>query len=126
MIQLQVLNYLLDTKDVPFISQNELNVEYFSEYPKEYLFIENHLKEYNSIPDKETFIAKFPDFPVIKVNEQAEYLLSELQKDKNKRKLAGIFNNVRTLLMNNDIDKAIKLFQDAQNIGNTQTVKCDD
>lgn len=126
MIQLQVLNYLLDTKDVPFISQNELNVEYFSEYPKEYLFIENHLKEYNSIPDKETFIAKFPDFPVIKVNEQAEYLLSELQKDKNKRKLAGIFNNVRTLLMNNDIDKAIKLFQDAQNIGNTQTVKCVD
>ena len=126
MIQLQVLNYLLDTKDVPFISQNELNVEYFSEYPKEYLFIENHLKEYNSIPDKETFIAKFPDFPVIKVNEQAEYLLSELQKDKNKRKLAGIFNNVRTLLMNNDIDKAIKLFQDSQNIGNTQTVKCVD
>ena len=126
MIQLQVLNYLLDTKDVPFISQNELNVEYFSEYPKEYLFIENHLKEYNSIPDKETFIAKFPDFPVIKVNEQADYLLSELQKDKNKRKLAGIFNNVRTLLMNNDIDKAIKLFQDAQNIGNTQTVKCVD
>lgn len=126
MIQLQVLNYLLDTKDVPFISQNELNVEYFSEYPKEYLFIENHLKEYNTIPDKETFIAKFPDFPVIKVNEQAEYLLSELQKDKNKRKLAGIFNNVRTLLMNNDIDKAIKLFQDAQNIGNTQTVKCVD
>lgn len=126
MIQLQVLNYLLDTKDVPFISQNELNVEYFSEYPKEYLFIENHLKEYDSIPDKETFIAKFPDFPVIKVNEQADYLLSELQKDKNKRKLAGIFNNVRTLLMNNDIDKAIKLFQDAQNIGNTQTVKCVD
>lgn len=126
MIQLQVLNYLLDTKDVPFISQNELNVEYFSEYPKEYLFIENHLKEYDSIPDKETFIAKFPDFPVIKVNEQADYLLSELQKDKNKRKLAGIFNNVRTLLMNNDIDKAIKLFQDAQNIGSTQTVKCVD
>lgn len=126
MIQLQVLNYLLDTKDVPFISQNELNVGYFSEYPKEYLFIENHLKEYNSIPDKETFIAKFPDFPVIKVNEQADYLLSELQNDRNKRKLAGIFNNVRTLLMNNDIDKAIKLFQDAQNIGNTQTVKCVD
>ena len=126
MIQLQVLNYLLDTKDVPFISQNELNVEYFSEYPKEYLFIENHLKEYNTIPDKETFIAKFPDFPVIKVNEQAEHLLSELQNDRNKRKLAGIFNNVRTLLMNNDIDKAIKLFQDAQNIGNTQTVKCVD
>lgn len=126
MIQLQVLNYLLDTKDVPFISQNELNVEYFSEYPKEYLFIENHLKEYNTIPDKETFIAKFPDFPVIKVNEQADYLISELQNDRNKRKLAGIFNNVRTLLMNNDIDKAIKLFQDAQNIGNTQTVKCVD
>ena len=126
MIQLQVLNYLLDTKDVSFISQNELNVEYFSEYPKEYLFIENHLKEYNTIPDKETFIAKFTDFPVIKVNESADYLLSELQKDKNKRKLAGIFNNVRTLLMNNDIDKAVQLFQDAQSIGNTQQVKCVD
>ena len=113
MIQLQVLNKILQTGDPSLILLNNLTPDFFSDYREEFKFILDHYSKFNVIPDKETFIQKFNDFSFIEVNEPDSYLVEELYNDKNRRDLAVVFNQMRSLLMNNDINKATKLFKEA-------------
>ena len=110
MIQLQVLNHLLDTKDSSMLLMNNITDEFFSDYKEEYEFICNHLNEYGSIPDKLTFLDKFPNFDIVEVNESSDYLIDKLYDDRNTRKLAEIFNGIRELLTKGDIDAAMQLY----------------
>lgn len=111
MIQLQLLNKILDDKDVSIITTNNLNVSYFSDYSNEFTYIKNHIDQYGNIPDKETFLTVFPDFPLIQVDEPISYLLGELYKDRNTRFLAKSFNKVRESLLNNNVDEAIQTYK---------------
>lgn len=110
MIQLQVLNKVLETKDSALISLNNIDTSYFSDYKEEFKFIKNHIDTYGNVPDIETFLSNFPNFELIKVNESSDYLIDELFKDKSKRLLANSFNKVRDLVLNNKIEEAVELY----------------
>lgn len=112
-IQLQVLNKVLQDKDASFLTLNNLNVGYFSEYPEEYKYIQQHLTSYGNVPDLETFLACFPHFEIIKVGESNAFLLEELQRDYNARHLAKSFNRVRDLIMSDKTDEAIEVYKRA-------------
>ena len=112
MIQLQMLNYLLSSRDASLITVNNLTDKYFSEYKNEFLFIKAHLDKYGNIPDLTTFLAAFPEFDVITVNESVNYLLEELFKDYRTRNMAETFNKVRTLLMNGKEEEAARVYSD--------------
>lgn len=113
MIQCQCLNYILSSKDASCISSNNLSAEYFSDYVDEFNFIKSHIDEYGNVPDIETFISKFQDFDLVEVSESPSYLITELYADRNKRKLAGIFNKVRSLLMEDKTSDAMSLYMSA-------------
>lgn len=113
MIQCQVINKILDTKDSSLILLNNLTDEYFSDYLNEFYYIKNHLNNYGNIPDKASFLEKFPEFDLLEVNETDKYLIEELYQDRNKRKLASVFNKVRDLLNDNKTDDALKLYTSA-------------
>lgn len=113
MIQLQYLNRVLDSRDSYLLTNNKLTVDFFSDYVEEYKFICNHLNTYGNIPDKETFLASFKDFDIIKVSESNNYLLDELYKDKNRRSLASTFNKVRDLLNNDKVEEAMSIYLSA-------------
>lgn len=108
MIQLQVLNYLLDSKDSSFLLMNNLTKEFFSDYPEEFEFINSHYLSYGKIPDKLTLLAKFPDFDIIEVEETPKYLIDALYEDKNRRDLTVTFNNIRKLLNENNVEAALE------------------
>ena len=108
MIQLQVLNYLLDSKDSSFLLMNNLTKEFFSDYSEEFEFINSHYLTYGKIPDKLTLLAKFPDFDIIEVDETPKYLLDALYEDKNRRDLTVTFNNIRKLLNENNVEAALE------------------
>lgn len=110
MIQLQVLNYILDTKDINFLSYNNIDLSFFSDYKNEFKYIFDHISTYNKVPDKESFLSQFPNFDIIKVNENSDYLINELYKDKNTRTLAKTFNSIRDLLNQGKIEDAMSLF----------------
>lgn len=110
MIQNQFINKLLSTRDVNMVTVNNLNSDYFDTYSREFKFIKDHIDTYNSVPDIETFIHKFPDFDLLEVNEPVNYLLDALYEDKNKRDLAKIFNSVRTLILEDKIEDAMSLY----------------
>lgn len=115
MIQLQVLNKIINEKDSSILLMNNLNEEFFSDYPNEYNFINFHLRQYGTIPDLASLLARFPDFEVIEVTEPNKYLLTELYKDRNTRFLAKTFNEVRKLLMDGKVEEAMALYANASN-----------
>lgn len=119
MIQLQVLNKILSTKDFSILTRNNITDEYFSNYKAEYEYIKTHVNKYGMVPDIPTFLSVFKDFELIDVEERESFLIEELVKDRNTRHLAKIFNNVRNLLMENKIDKAIELYKNASDTLNT-------
>lgn len=110
MIQLQFLNYILNSKDTSLITLNNLSSDFFSDYRDEYKFIENHIEKYGNIPDKETFLNVFPSFDLVSVSENSSYLIDELYRDYSKRNLATVFNKIRDLLVNDKVDDAIDLY----------------
>lgn len=112
-IQCQALNKLLDTGNGALLTSNNLTAEFFSDYPQEYEFIKQHLDKYGKVPDKATFLAKFPSFDVVEVQEPENYILDELYEDRNRRTLARIFNRVRELLNANKIEEATRLYTNA-------------
>ena len=109
MIQLQFLNALLESKDSSLLLINNLNEDLFCDYKDEYNFIVNHLNEYGTIPDKVTFLSKFPDFDIIEVNESRDYLIDALFEDRDKRFLAKTFNDIRKLLNEDKTEEAMSL-----------------
>lgn len=113
MIQCQVLNYILQKSDVSFITLNNIDQEFFSDYADEFNYIINHYNEYGNCPDIYTFANKFPNFDIINVNESTDYLLNELYEDRNKRKLASVFNKIRDLINQNKIEEAINFYTTA-------------
>lgn len=113
MIQLQFLNYLLDKKDSSILLVNNIDSSFFSDYYAEFNYIKSHLTEYSCIPDKATFLSQFPDFDIIQVNENPNYLVDELYDDKNKRFLASTFNKVRDLLNSGKTKEAMDVYAKA-------------
>ena len=111
MIQEQVINYVLDTKDTSLIILNRIDEDFFPNYKAEWSFINNHFKTYGNIPDKETFLNSFPDFDLMKVNEPSNYLVEALYKEHQNNELAKTFNEVRKLLIAGDTDKAVDLYK---------------
>lgn len=107
MIQLQVLNYLLDSKDSSFLLMNALTDEFFSDYKDEFNFINTHYLNYGQIPDKLTMLEKFPDFDCIEVTESPRYLIDALYEDRNRRDLTITFNNIRKLLNDGNVNGAM-------------------
>lgn len=113
--QLQVLNKILESKDLSIITLNNLTKEHFSDYPSEYAFILNHYNTYHQVPDKLTFASQFKDFDFVEVNEPDSYLLGELFTDYNRNVMAAGFNDIRALLMSDRIDDAKVLYETSIN-----------
>lgn len=113
MIQLQVLNYLLDTKDSSFLLMNNLTEDFFSDYKDEFNWIKTHYEDYGVLPDKVSFVGKFPYFDVIEVHETPKYLLDALYEDKNRRELTLTFNKIRECLNNGDTEKALTVYRES-------------
>ena len=81
MVELQILNRILAEKSDSILVSNDITEEFFNEYKEEYDFIESHKRQYGNIPDTETFLSEFPDFDIIKVDEQDEYLVSTFREE---------------------------------------------
>lgn len=111
MIELQVINYLLDTKDTSLILLNNLDNRFFPTYSSEWKYIQEHINKYGNIPDKESFLTKYPDFELVQVNEPAQFLIDELFKNYQKHQLANAFNNIREKLLAGNTDEAVSLYQ---------------
>ena len=81
MVSLQIINKVLQTQDISLLEENQITRDYFPEYEEEIDFILKHYNEYGNIPDKATFIAQFPDFEFIEVQESDRYLIDTIREE---------------------------------------------
>ena len=81
MTELQVLSRILNQNSLSLLENNNITSDYFIAYPEEYKFILSHVQKYGNVPDKETFLATFPEFQIIDVNESDEYLINTFSEE---------------------------------------------
>lgn len=81
MIQLQVLSRIISSGSNDIVEDNLLDESYFPGYEEEYNFIQNHIKEYGNVPDRATFLGKFPEIELVEVTETDRYLVSALREE---------------------------------------------
>ena len=120
-VQAQALNYILTKKSFSLVTYNNLDETYFPTFIEEYRYIKTHLDKYGNVPDKETFIQRFPDFELIEVNESEQYLLNQLKEDYLYRSLVPDINKIVDLMSNNKTDKALSYLIQASHKVNQHT-----
>lgn len=81
MVQLQILSKILSTGKNDIVEDNMLDVSYFVGYENEFNFIQDHIKQYGNVPDKATFLSKFPDIELVEVNETDKYLVDTIREE---------------------------------------------
>lgn len=104
MVTLQILNKALLTGSPKLILENNLTEEHFIGYENEFNFLLEHWQKYAKLPDKETFIAAFPEFSLIDVAENDKYLIETLQEEYLYYKSVGVVQNVAKLLKTSSTD----------------------
>ena len=110
--QLQVLNYILNTKDSSLISLNNLTDDYFRDFKNEFNFIKNHIDTYGNVPDVETFFSTFKGCKRIVVNESPAFLIKNLYDDYNTKKIVEVVNAIKNPLLDGKVDDAVAKIKD--------------
>lgn len=104
MVTLQILNKILQTKNFDIVLKNRLTSDYFADYEEEFNYLKTYYKNYQKIPDTETFLEKFPDFDIISVQEPDVALLEVLEEQFLYGKLASVVKKSAELLKDNSLD----------------------
>ncbi len=93
MVQLQILNKVLLSKDISLIRNNDITSDMFAPPYNNYCdFILNHFEQYGNVPDKETFLSKFPDFQLVQVTESNNALLDLFFEEQLYNELVRVVN----------------------------------
>lgn len=98
MIQLQILSKVLQTGSNAIIEDNLLTEDYFLGYEEEYKFIQEHLQTYGNVPDKATFLSKFPEFEFVEVAETDRYLVDTIREEFLYQKSVPVLQKMAELL----------------------------
>lgn len=93
MVELQLIAKIIATGDFSIIEQNAITEDYFKrtdnkdettkDYVNEFRFIKDHYDKYGNVPDKETFVAKFPEYKdggLPAVNESDSFLVDAIRE----------------------------------------------
>lgn len=103
MVELQVLSKVLKEKSLSFLTLNNITDEYFITYSSEYEFIKSHVQQYGNVPDKETFLAKFPEFTVVEVSETDKYLVDTFNEEHLYSKAVPVVQKIAELMQTDSV-----------------------
>ena len=95
---LQILSKVVSSGDYSIIENNLLNEEFFIEYEDEFKYIQKHYKKYGNVPDKFTFLSKFPDIELVEVTESDRYLLETIKEERLYFKSIPVVKQIAKLL----------------------------
>lgn len=112
MVEQQIINKILKTKDLSILTENQLDKSYFSDMQKEVEYLLGHYDEFGNVPDTATFLDKFQDFDVIDVTESDEYLVVTLREEALFRQSVPIIQHSANLLKD-DANKAVEYLHSA-------------
>lgn len=110
MIEVQVLSKVLKEQSLSLLYLNGVDEQYFPVYLEEYNFIVQHDVNYGNVPDEETFLAKFPQFPLVDVTESDKYLIDTLNEEYLYTKTVPVVKQLADILKT-DAKEAVEFLQ---------------
>lgn len=120
MVVLQIINRILKTSNMDLVTNNNLTKEMFSEYEPEFEFIYNHYNKYGKVPDKETFLAQFPEFNLIDVAESDKFLLDKINEEYLYKKTVPVIQQTAELMKSNSEEAVEYLLHEIPNLVSIQ------
>ena len=99
MVELQIISKILSTGSFSVIEDNCISDEHFegTGYEEEFKFIKEHYEKYGNVPDKATFLTKFPDIELVEVSESDKYLVDTLQEEHLFKQCVPVLQNAAKL-----------------------------
>ena len=128
MVSLQIISKILPTKDSSILEDNLLTRDYFVGYENEYDFLVQHEKEYGAVPDKATFLSKFPDVELVEVTESDKYLVDTIREEYLYYKSVPVVQKIAELLKTDSnaaaeyMIHAVKELQPTYRLGGTDII----
>lgn len=128
MVSLQIISKILATKDSSILEDNLLTRDYFVGYENEYDFITQHEKDYGDVPDKATFLSKFPDVELVEVAESDRYLVDTIREEYLYYKSVPVVQKIAELLKTDSnaaaeyMIHAVKELQPTYRLGGTDII----
>lgn len=110
--EFQILNMVLTTKDIGLLKDNLIDKDCFVEASKEYEYLTDFYNVYNCVPDKETFLASFPNFKLFTVEESSEAVINRIREENLFRKTVTVFNKASELI-SADANKGVQYLRSA-------------
>lgn len=104
MVELQILCKVLKDRSLALLELNGITEDYFTAYAAEYNYIIEHMRNYGSIPDKETFVSKFPEFTIVDVSEPDKYLVETINEERLYALGVPVLNKIVELMQTNAYD----------------------
>lgn len=111
---LQIISKVVSSGDYSIIQNNLLNEEFFVEYEDEFNYIRKHYKKYGNVPDKFTFLSKFPDIELVEVSESDKYLIETIKEERLYFKSIPVVQKIAKLLKT-DANAAVEYMIQAMN-----------
>ena len=114
MTELQFLNNIFKKNSISSVILNGIDETYFTLYKEQFEFIRDYFNEYNQLPSKETFQAKFTDsWEWVTVTDPEEYLVKKLKEAKLFRDFIPLYKNIGELIKSEKTDEAIEMMASA-------------
>ena len=120
MVVLQTINKIIKTSNFNLVLDNNLSKEMFLNYEEEFEYIDNFYKQYGKVPDKETFLNKFPEFNLIEVAESDKYLVDKINEEYLYSKTVPVVQNVAEKLKSNSYEAVEYLLQEIPKLTSLQ------
>jgi len=102
----QAINYILDNGISGFKS------DYFVDCLEQFNFLKDFSEKYNQLPDKLTFIDKYPDFKIFVVHEPRDAIIPRLKEEVFAKKLIPLYNKCSDMIADGDSITAANLLAD--------------
>ena len=128
MVALQILSKILHTHDLSMLEEYLLPDEAFVGYENELAFIKEHYKKYDNVPDEATFLSNFPEFTLVEVTENNDYLADKLREEYLYYQSVPVVQKVAELLKTDSnaaveyMLQAVKSLQPTYNLGGTDII----
>lgn len=112
MVEEQIINRVLASKDISWLTNAGITISDFNVRKDEMGFIYDFSKAYKEIPDKETFIDKFSEFPILSVTDSEASLIDRLIEESQAYRTMPALKGMASKVNDFDTTGAIKDMQD--------------
>ena len=112
LVELQAINYAFKKNSISIFTDNYITADHFDTYKQHFEWLMSFVKEYGTMPNKETFAVQFKDseakFEWLEVEESEQYIVDMLREGRMFREAHDVFNNAGKMFTTNKSSEAIQ------------------